>query len=81
MILVKSITGGVLSAVLAWGILIIVYAKRVSQVGTQRGDNGLIAVAGGWDYLLQRPPVVVMLAAAFGLGVYLTARWVAAGKV
>lgn len=75
MIFLKSIAGGVISAIFAWVILVAVYMWRISQMSRQQGNNGLLAVAGGWDHLLHRPSIVAILAAAFGLGVYLTARW------
>jgi hypothetical protein len=75
MIFLKSLTGGIISVIFTWVVLVAVYMWRVGQMNRQQGNNGLIAIGGGWDYLLHRPPVVVILAAAFGLGVYLTARW------
>ncbi len=75
MIFLKSLTGGVISVIFAWIILVTVYMMRISLMNKQEGNTGLVAVAGGWSYLLQKPLIVVFLAAAFGLGVYLTARW------
>jgi len=74
MIFVKSLTGGVVAAIIAWIIIVVVYMLRLAEASKQRGDSGLGAVAGGWNYLLHMPLVIVLLAAAFGIGVYLTAR-------
>ena len=41
------------------------------------GLVGASATAGGWQYLLQLPPVVVLLSVAFGLGSYVVVSWVA----
>lgn len=41
------------------------------------GYEGPVAVAGGWQYLVQVPWVVALLSVAFGLGFYLVVCWVA----
>jgi len=73
MIFVKSLAGGVISAFVAWIIIVAVYIWRITLMSRQQGNTGLFAVAGGWDDLLHKPIIILLLAAAFGLGVYLTA--------
>jgi hypothetical protein len=73
MILVKSLAGGVISAFVTWIIIVAVYMWRITLMSRQHGNTGLFAVAGGWDDLLHKPITILLLAAAFGLGVYLTA--------
>jgi hypothetical protein len=38
------------------------------------GYHGVFAVAGGWTLLARTPLVIVLLAAAFGMGFYLATR-------
>jgi len=75
MIFVKSIAGGLAAASAAWIVIITIYMRQLALLSRRQGGSGLIAVAGGWDYLLGKPMTAVLLAAAFGVGVYLTARW------
>jgi hypothetical protein len=75
MIFLKSVIGGVISSLLVWTIIVSIQLWRIAHSQPQQGNTGLVAVAGGWDYLLHRPLVVLLLAASLGLGVYLTARW------
>lgn len=75
MIFLKSLIGGVISSSLVWIIIVAIHLWRIMQIQRQQGNAGLVAVAGGWNYLLHQPLVVVWLACGFGLGVYLTARF------
>jgi len=74
MIFLKSILGGVIAATAMWAIVILVTNWRWQAMARQRGITGLGAHAGGWNYLLQLPLVVVLLSAAFGIGLFVTAR-------
>jgi hypothetical protein len=47
---------------------------RLSMQRKKLGIEGLGAVAGGWIYLLHSPFVAAGIAAAFGIGFYLTVR-------
>ena len=74
MILVKSILGGVGATILAFTIVSVVYSWQFNKMVRSQGTTGLYATAGSWNLLLQRPLVILLLAIAFGLGLYLTAR-------
>jgi hypothetical protein len=77
MILIKGITGGVVAVLVAWAIIVSVYF----WVLRPSSPSGLQAIAGGWNYLLQLPIVVLLLSGAFGAGLFLTVRTlVAAGS-
>jgi hypothetical protein len=75
MIFLKSLAGGLAAAIAAWIAIITIYMRQLALLNRRQGGSGLIAVAGGWDSLLGKPMTAVLLAAAFGVGVYLTARW------
>jgi hypothetical protein len=72
MVLIRGITGGVGAVLLMW-ILVLCFDYWRTSVSAPR-VRGLVAVAGGWDYLLHRPDVVILLTLAFGVGLYLTSR-------
>lgn len=74
MILAKSLLGGVIAAVVMWAIILAAYTQRIRAEMREHGAAGLYAVAGGWNYLLQKPAVALLLTAAFGIGLYITAR-------
>jgi hypothetical protein len=76
MIFLKSLAGGIVSVIFVWIIIVAIYMWHVTLMSRQQANTGPIAVAAGWDYLLHRPLIVVLLAATFGFGVYLTAMWV-----
>jgi hypothetical protein len=76
MIFLKSILGGIGAVVLTWIIIVCVFAWRTNVAASQEGMTGLVAVAGGWSHLLRMPLVAVLLTAAFGVGLYLTAYWI-----
>ena len=75
MIFVKSVLGGVVTVVLAWIVVVTVFMLRAGAARKQQGISGLSATAGGWNYLLQTPFVLLLLTVAFGLGLYVTSRW------
>ena len=74
MIFAKSLLGGVIAVVAMWAIVLTVFMQRIGAETREQGTTGLVAVAGGWNYLLQKPSVVLLLTAAFGIGLYVTAR-------
>jgi hypothetical protein len=72
--LVKGIVGGVIATILMWCIILSFHVWRVNAAARQQGLTGLGAMAGGWTYLLHLPLVLVLLTAAFGLGLYVMTR-------
>jgi hypothetical protein len=59
----KGMLGGVAAVVIAWiAIVLIVFVRPTPRA------TGLVSFAGGWDALLRSPLIVLILAAAFGLG-------------
>ena len=81
MIFLKSILGGVIAVIAVWIVVIFIANWRWQASARERGLTGLVAVAGGSNYLLQLPLVVVLLSAAFGIGLFVTARTAAHRKV
>jgi hypothetical protein len=71
MIFLKSVLGGIAGVVAMWIVIICISTWRMTALRT----TGLTAVAGGWSYLLQMRWVEILLTAAFGIGLYLTAHW------
>jgi hypothetical protein len=76
MIFLKSVLGGIGATVIMWLAVLGTSMWRLEEARKQQGGTGLGAVAGGWSYLLRSPLVVILLTAAFGVGLYLTARWI-----
>jgi hypothetical protein len=76
MILIKAIGGGVISVLIAWIVILIVNSWRLEIYRRKHGVTGLVATAGGWNYLLQLPIVAILLSIAFCIGFYATVRWV-----
>jgi hypothetical protein len=74
MILLKSLVGGVVAAVVMWIAIVLITMWRLTESSKQHGATGLVAVSGGWNYLIQLPWVVLLLTGAFGAGVYLVGR-------
>jgi hypothetical protein len=74
MIFAKSLLGGVIAVVVMWAVILMVYMQRIRAEMAEQGATGLFSVAGGWNYLLQKPSVALLLTAAFGIGLYVTAR-------
>jgi len=77
MILLKGILGGVAAVLFAW-ILILVVDQWLLAKSSDSG--GLRSVAGGWNYLLQLPAVILLLSGAFAAGLFLTVRCVVRAK-
>jgi len=75
MIFLKSVLGGILAVVVAWTLIVWAYLWRLNVITKRQGSTGLMAVAGGWTYLLHRALVMILLTAAFGVGLYLTTHW------
>ncbi len=73
-LLFKGIAAGIVFVLLAWGAVLIADNWRMRNYLAKRGTVGLGAVAGGWQIVLQSPFVVLILAAAFGIGFYLAIR-------
>jgi hypothetical protein len=76
MIVLKSVLGGIAATVIMWLAVIGTAMWRLEAARRQQGITGLGAVAGGWSYLLRLPLVIVLLTASFGVGLYITARWI-----
>lgn len=72
----KCMAGGLVAVVVAWISILAVEMVHLHRLARQYspGPNTLYAVAGGWQYLLTSPLRAIILGAAFGLGVFLTAR-------
>lgn len=75
MIFVKGVLGGLAAVVVMWIAIVSFDLWRVTKIVRQQDETGPIAVANGWDYLLHSPAVVLLLTAAFGIGLYLATRW------
>jgi len=73
MIFAKGLLGGVTAVVVVWAIILALSIQRVT-IQTKEQGSELVAVAGGWNYLLHKPLVVLLLTAAFGIGLYVTSR-------
>jgi len=74
MIFAKSLLGGVIAAIVMWAIILTAYMQRIGAEMREHGTTGLVAAAGGWSYLLQKPSVALLLTAAFGIGLYIAAH-------
>jgi hypothetical protein len=72
MIFAKAVAAGIVAVVLMWIAILSVEMLRSSGMAKRSGE--LIAVSGGWAYLLRLPLVVVLLTAAFGIGLSLAVR-------
>jgi hypothetical protein len=76
LIFLKNVLGGILAVVVAWTLIVWAYLWRLNVITKREGSTGLMAVAGGWTYLLHhRPLVMILLTAAFGAGLYLATHW------
>jgi hypothetical protein len=74
-IFVKGVLGGVAAVVVMWIVTIAVYMFRSTKGASHAGNIRLTSVAGGWTYLLHLPLVIGLLTVAFGVGLWLAARW------
>ena len=71
MILVKKLAGGITAVLVMW---IVILAVNLWRWKKYHPPGQLVAAAGGWTYLLHHPLVLLLLTAAFGIGLYWTAR-------
>jgi TRAP-type C4-dicarboxylate transport system permease large subunit len=72
MVFLKGLSGGLVAVCVTWVVIVFINNWRENMLAKQQGITGLRAVAGGWNYLLQLPLVVILLTVAFGMGLYLT---------
>jgi hypothetical protein len=75
MIFVKSVGIGIATVVLMWFAIVSAFLVQTYNLSKERGASGIQATAGGWNYLLQKPAVLVLLTVAFGVGLYVASRW------
>jgi hypothetical protein len=73
----KGLLGGLIAATLMWTMVIFYYSWQATRGVRKLGYEGPVATAGGWQYLVQVPWVVVLLSVAFGLGFYVVVSWIA----
>ena len=73
----KGLLGGLIAATVMWTVVILSYNWLVTRSISKRGYGAPVAIAEGWQYLVQVPWVVVLLSVAFGLGFYAVVSWVA----
>ena len=73
----KGLLGGLIAAILMWMVVVSYYNWHATRNVRKMGYDGPVAAAGGWQYLVQVPWVVVLLSVAFGLGFYAVVSWVA----
>jgi hypothetical protein len=73
----KGLLGGLISATAMWTVVIVSHTWHASRSARKLGYVGPVATAGGWQYLVQVPWVVVLLSVAFGIGFYWVVSWVA----
>jgi hypothetical protein len=72
---IKAVSGALAAVLLAWVGILTWHSVSVQRETTNAGVAGLGAEAGGWNYLLQLPTVLLLLTAAFGIGLFLTVRF------
>ena len=73
----KGLLGGLISATVMWTVVIFYHTWHATRSARRLGYVGPVATAGGWQYLVQVPWVVVLLSVAFGMGFYLAVSSVA----
>jgi hypothetical protein len=73
----KGLLGGLIAATVMWTVIVFYYNWHATRGVGKLGYGGPVAVAGGWQYMVQVPWVVVLLSVAFGLGFYVVVSWVA----
>lgn len=73
----KGLLGGLIAAIGMWMVVVFYYNRHATRSVRKLGYEGPVATAGGWQYLVQVPWVVVLLSVAFGLGFYAVVSWVA----
>jgi hypothetical protein len=70
----RGLLGGLAATIIMWiAVIWFDYWQLISRL-KKMGIHGPVAVAGGWTYLARTPLVIVLLAAAFGLGFYFATR-------
>ena len=73
----KGLFGGLIFATAMWISVILCHAWSAIRDARKLGYAGPLAIAGGWQYLIQAPWVVVLLSVAFGIGFYFAVAWAA----
>lgn len=66
-----SMFWGVISAGVAWLLLVLIYYERSSSLY----HKGLVAVSGGWNLLIRLPSTALLLGGAFGIGFWIAGRF------
>jgi hypothetical protein len=74
-VFVKAMLLANVSVVVVWTLTVLLFWWRAQHDLRARGVHGLVAMAGGWTYLLHKPTILVLLTASFGAGLYLGTRW------
>jgi hypothetical protein len=77
MFFIKSLTGGIAAAIVAWAIVVALEIWRIVRVAQTMGPGPLRAVAFEWGYILLKPWVISFLTISFGLGLWLTSHYLA----
>jgi uncharacterized membrane protein len=72
-----GLLGGLIASTLMWTVVIFYYHWHATRSIRKLGYGGPVAIAGGWQYLVQLPWMVVLISVAFGLGFYLAVSWAA----
>ena len=73
----KGLPGGLVTASVMWTVVILGYYWNATRGVRTTGYEGPVAIAGGWQYLVQVQWVVVLLSVSFGLGFFAAVSWVA----
>lgn len=74
-LLIRAIGGGVLCLFATWVGILVVHLWGIKSYSSRSGVTGLGATAGGWNFLLHSPLVVILLSIAFGVGFYAVVQW------
>ncbi len=75
-LLIKALSGALVTVLIAWIGILTWHAHSIQSYKNRTGVAGLVAEAGGWNYLLQLPMVLFLLTAAFGIGLFFTVWFV-----
>ena len=73
----KSLAGGIVAAIVAWVIVVALEIWRTVRAAQRIGPGPLRAIAFEWGYVLQKPWVIGFLTISFGVGLWLTAYYLA----
>jgi len=68
------VLGGIAAIAVTWIVLLSIKMWQVYRVSRRQQLIGFGAMAGGWNFLLRTPFVVVILIVAFVVGFYLGVR-------